>query len=173
MVKAFLFHGFVCSPRALGASRPVSFFVFCALLLSFSFSQTKEANTSADEPLTTKEGAHLQDIDGLAAIVGDKTILKSDINQTLAMAIFQRQLNPQTDIAEIQALKKEIIQSIINRKIILIMAELDSVEVKDKDVDRSLDDQVNNIIAQAGEKKPRKRLWGNRFDLSAENIGMK
>ena len=107
MVKTFLFHSFVCSPRALGASRPVSFFVFCALLLSFSFSQTNEANTSADEPLTTKEGAHLQDIDGLAAIVGDKTILKSDINQTLSMTIFQRQLNPQTDIAEIQALKKE------------------------------------------------------------------
>ena len=68
MVKTFLFHNFVCSPRALGASRPVSFFIFCALLLSLSFSQTNEANTSADEPLTTKEGAHLQDIDGLAAI---------------------------------------------------------------------------------------------------------
>ena len=66
------------------------------------------------------------------------------------MAIFQRQLNPQKDVDEIQALKKEIIKSIINRKIVLIMAELDSVEVKDKDVDRSLDDQVNNIIAQAG-----------------------
>jgi len=160
MVKTFLFHGFVCSPRALGASRPVSFFVFCALLLSLSFSQTNEANASADEPLTTKESAHLQDIDGLAAIVGDKTILKSDINQTLAMAIFQRQLNPQTDIAEIQALKKEIIQSIINRKIILIMAELDSVEVKDKDVDRSLDDQVNNIIAQAGGEEAAEKALG-------------
>jgi len=82
MVKPLLFHSFVCSPRTLGPFRPASFFVFCALLLSFSFSQTNEANTSADEPLTTKEGAHLQDIDGLAAIVGDKTIIPNSLKIT-------------------------------------------------------------------------------------------
>ncbi|SVD95848.1 uncharacterized protein METZ01_LOCUS448702, partial [marine metagenome] len=58
-VRRSSFSGFC----ALGASRPATFFVCCVFFLSFSFSQTIEANTSADEPLTTKEGAHLQDID--------------------------------------------------------------------------------------------------------------
>ena len=76
------------------------------------------------------------------------------------MAIFQRQLNPQRDIAKIDALKKEIVASIINRKVVLIMAELDSVEVNDKDVDRALDDQVNNIIAQAGGEEAAEKALG-------------
>ena len=165
MVKLLLFSCFVCSARIacryfIKDLRFSGFFVVYVLLLSFSYPQTAEANTYADEPLTTKEGSHLQDIDGLAAIVGDKTILKSDINQTLAMAIFQRQLNPQRDIAKIDALKKEIVASIINRKVVLIMAELDSVEVNDKDVDRALDDQVNNIIAQAGGEEAAEKALG-------------
>ena len=165
MVKLLLFSCFVCSSRIacryfIKGLRFSGFFIVYVFLLSFSYPQAAEANTSADEPLTIKEGSHLQDIDGLAAIVGDKTILKSDINQTLAMAIFQRQLNPQRDIAKIDALKKEIVASIINRKVVLIMAELDSVEVNDKDVDRALDDQVNNIIAQAGGEEAAEKALG-------------
>ena len=147
--------------RGLGfVSRCFYFSIFLAFCFSFSFSQTSEANVSADEPLTLKERKHLQEIDGLAAIVGDKTILKSDINQTLAMAVFQRQLNPQKDLAKIQALKKEITKSIVNRKVVLIMAELDSIEVKDKDVDRSLDDQINNIVTQAGGEEAAEKALG-------------
>ena len=165
MIKPLFFSCFVCSARIsrhylVRGSQFFGSFLVYVLLLSFSYSQRAEANTSTDEPLTTKESAHLQDIDGLAAIVGDKTILKSDINQTLAMAIFQRQLNPQRDIAKIDALKKEIVASIINRKVVLIMAELDSVEVNDKDVDRALDDQVNNIIAQAGGEEAAEKALG-------------
>ena len=77
MVKPLFFSWFVCSARIachyfIKGSQFFGSFIVYVLLLSFSSSQTAEANTSADEPLTTKEGAHLQDIDGLAAIVGTK-----------------------------------------------------------------------------------------------------
>ncbi|MEA1881793.1 MAG: peptidylprolyl isomerase [Candidatus Marinimicrobia bacterium] len=127
---------------------------------AFAFLQEKGANTSFDEPLTIKEKKHLQAIDGLAAIVGDKIILKSDINQTLAMTIFQRRLDPQQNTAEIGQLKNEITNSIINRKVILAMAELDSVVVQDKEVDRALESQLNNIIAQAGSEKAAEKAIG-------------
>ncbi|MBC8344814.1 MAG: peptidylprolyl isomerase [Candidatus Marinimicrobia bacterium] len=122
------------------------------LLLFFSIllPQQGEANTTSDEPLTDNELNHRPAIDGIAAIVGDKTILKSDINQALSMAIFQRQLNPNKDADEILRLKKEITRSVVDRKVILVMAELDSIVVQDKEVDRTLEEQINNIIAQAG-----------------------
>ena len=38
-----------------------------------------------------------QKIDGVAAIVGDRVVLLSDVNQSLAMAVFQQKLDPRRD----------------------------------------------------------------------------
>ena len=128
-------------------------FVLVATIIIFSlvFPQAaggdKEANFSFDEDTKRQ---HMQSIDGVAAVVGDRVILKSDINQTLAMAVFQQRLNPQKDVEKIERLKSEIIKSIVNRKVVLAMAELDSIEVSDKEVDRALNQQIDNIVAQAG-----------------------
>ena len=91
-----------------------------------------------------------QKVDGVAAVVGDKVVLSSDVNQSLAMAVFQQKLDPIKDGDLIQSLKNNIINTIVNRKVVLIMAELDSVEVDEKEVDRSLQQQIDNIVQQAG-----------------------
>ena len=120
-------------------------------LFSFVFSQGAEssdgANLSFDEDVKQQ---HLQSIDGVAALVGDRVVLKSDINQTLAMAVFQQRLNPQKDTEKIERLRSEITNTLVSRKVLLAMAELDSVEVTDKEVDRALDQQVDNMVTQAG-----------------------
>ena len=135
----------------------VLFFCFLSVLQP---QQQNEANTTNDEPLTSREGVFRQTIDGVAAIVGDKTILKSDINQALSMAIFQQKLDPNKNADKILQLKKEIIRSVVNRKVILVMAELDSVVVQDKDVDRTLEEQINNIVAQAGGEEAAEKALG-------------
>ena len=135
----------------------VLFFCFLSVLQP---QQQNEANTTNDEPLTSREGVFRQTIDGVAAIVGDKTILKSDINQALSMAIFQQKLDPNKSADKILQLKKEIIRSVVNRKVILVMAELDSVVVQDKDVDRTLEEQINNIVAQAGSEEAAEKALG-------------
>jgi len=134
-------------------------------LLACLFGQGKEAaeaNKEFDEPSqkTAKNRDHMQTIDGVAAVVGERVVLKSDINQTLAMAIFQQKLNPQEDLSKIEKLKKEITKSIVNRKVVLAMAELDSVEVSDKEVDRALDQQVDNIVSQAGSEEAAEKALG-------------
>ena len=141
------------------------FVVISFVFLSCLFGQGEEAgeaNTAFDEvsQKNTKPREHMQAIDGVAAVVGGRIVLKSDINQTLAMAIFQQRLNPQKDISKIEKLKKEITKSIINRKVVLAMAELDSVEVSDKEVDRALDQQVENIVAQAGSEEAAEKALG-------------
>ena len=117
----------------------------------------KEANLSFDEDTTRQ---HMQSIDGVAAVVGERVILKSDINQTLAMAVFQQRLNPQSDVEKIERLRSEIIKSIVNRKVVLAMAELDSIEVSDKEVDRALNQQIEGIVAQAGGEEAAEKAIG-------------
>ena len=131
------------------------------LLFSVVLSQAGGgANTTNDEPLTGRGAQGRQSIDGVAAFVGDKTILKSDINQALSMAVFQQRLNPNNDADKILKLKREIVRSVVNRKVVLMMAELDSIVVQDKEIDRTLEDQINNIIAQAGSEAAAEKALG-------------
>ena len=95
-------------------------------------------------------GLSAQKVDGIAAVVGDRVVLLSDVNQSLAMAVFQQKLDPRRDGLKIQKIKDNIVNTIVNRKVILAMAELDSIEVDDKEVDRTLQQQVDNIVQQAG-----------------------
>ena len=130
------------------------------LTLTVLFSQEKEANKTNDEVGPPLEQKHIQTIDGVAAVVGDKLILTSDINQSLAMEVFRQKLDPQKDQLKILSLKNKIIDSIVNRKIVLAMAELDSIVVGDKDVDRALEQQVSNIVTQAGSEEAAEKALG-------------
>ena len=133
--------------------------IFILFLFSFLFAQ-KEANKTNDEVGKPSPQKHIQNIDGVAAIVGDKLILASDVNQSLSVEIFRQKLDPQRDRLKVLNLKKQIVESIVNRKVVLAMAEFDSVEVGDKDVDRALDQQVDNIIAQAGSEEAAEKALG-------------
>ena len=128
--------------------------IVCFSTFTFLFSQAGEANTTNDETgVPVGPRSHIQNIDGIAAVVGDKVILTSDINQSLAMEVFRLKLDTRRDQNKIANLKDKILQSVVDRKVVLTKAELDSVVVSDKEVDRALDQQVDNILAQAGSEE--------------------
>lgn len=99
-------------------------------------------------------------IEGVAAIVGDNIILKSDLSQMVAMTAANQRFNPIEFPERTQKLQEEILQSLIEQKIILEMAELDSVIVDDKDVDKALTRQVDNFIAQSGSEEKAEEALG-------------
>ena len=100
-----------------------------------------------------------QNIDGVAAIVEEHLVLKSDLAQMVNMSIIQNKINPSKDIEKIKALEKTILESMIDQKIILKKAELDSVVVDENEVNLALDQQIQMLIAQAGgEKKAEEAL---------------
>ena len=138
----------------------VLFFLVLSLFL-FNGVSAQEANFSFDEDTGLKEKRkHLQTIDGVAAIVGERVVLNSDINQSLAMAIFQQKLDPNKDASKIALLRNEILRTTVDRKVVLLMAELDSVVVDDKEVDRALTQQVDNIVSQAGSDEAAEKALG-------------
>ena len=117
-----------------------SFLVFCSLLFS--------------------QGGALF-LDGVAAVVEDNIILKSDLNQMVNMMAIQQKINPNRDFEKYNNLKNVVLVSMIDQKILLEMAEEDTtLEVTEKEVNLSLDQQVDNIILQAGGKKEAEKLLG-------------
>ena len=98
-------------------------------------------------------------IDGVAAIVEDNIILKSDLNQMVNMMAIQQKINPNQDFEKYNKLRGVVLGSMVDQKILLEMAEEDTtIEVTEKEVDQSLSQQVENIIMQAGGKKEAEKM---------------
>ena len=91
-----------------------------------------------------------KNIDGVAAIIEEHIVLKSDLAQMLNMSIIQNKIDPLKDVEKIKALEQSILESMIDQKIILKKAEIDSVFVEEKEVDLALDQQIQMLISQAG-----------------------
>ena len=60
-----------------------------------------------------------QTIDGVAAIIEEHIVLKSDLAQMLNMSIIQNKLDPIKDLERIEVLEKSILESMVDQKIIL------------------------------------------------------
>ena len=112
---------------------------------------------------------HPQYIDGVAAIVEEHIVLKSDLAQMVNMAAIQNKINPQTNPEQRIKLQNSVIESMINQKIMLEMAEIDSITVEEKEVDQALDQQIEMLIAQAGgEERAEEALGQSISDFRRE-----
>jgi len=92
----------------------------------------------------------VQYIDGVAAIVEDHIVLKSDLIQMVNMAAIQNKIDPRTNPDAFIRLQNSVVQSMVDQKIMLEMAELDSIVVDEKEVNQALDQQIQMLVAQAG-----------------------
>ena len=98
-------------------------------------------------------------VDGVAALVEDKIVLKSDLNQMVNMLAIQQKIDPNKDPNKYLALRQSVLVSMVDQKILLELAEEDTtIEVSEKEVDQALDLQVENIVRQAGGKKEAEKM---------------
>jgi len=101
-----------------------------------------------------------QAVDGVAAIVGENIILKSDVSQVVGMTALQRGLDITQDVELLLQLQDGVLSSLIDQKVILEMAKLDSIEIADKDVESALDQQVDGFIMRAGSEAVAETMLG-------------
>ncbi len=98
-------------------------------------------------------------VDGVAALVEDKIILKSDLNQMVSMLAIQNKIDPNKNPDKFLSLRESVLGSMVNQKILLELAEEDTtIEVGEKEVNQALDLQVENIIRQAGGEKEAEKM---------------
>jgi len=94
-------------------------------------------------------------IDKVAAVVDKEIITESDVAVRLTMIAMQNRLN-----ANDPQLKKQVLESMVSEKLILAQAILDSVSVTEEEVTRTLEQQFQNIIRQAGSEQRVEELYG-------------
>ena len=92
-------------------------------------------------------------IDQVAAVVGDKIIMQSDVeNQVL-------QLKAQG--IKDNNMKCNVLNELINQKLLLIQAEKDSVQVSPNQVESSLERRLRYFIRQIGSQKKLEEYYNN------------
>ena len=100
-------------------------------------------------------------VDGVAAVVENKIVLKSDLNQMVNMMALQQKIDPNQNRIQYLKLRDAVLSSMIDQKILLELAEEDTtIEVSEKEVDTALDQQIENILIQAGGKTAAEKMLG-------------
>ena len=102
-------------------------------------------------------------LDRVASVVEDKIVLLSDVVLAANAIAAQQNINPTKNPTLYNNILNQSLESMIEQLLIIEMAEIDSVEVLDKDVDRSLDKQVENIILQTGGKEQAELALGKKI----------
>ncbi len=92
-------------------------------------------------------------LDKIAGVVGNSIILQSDIELKYAQVLVQGyQPSP--------ALKCQILQSLLTQKLLAQQAIIDSVEVKDDEVDGDVDRRMRGMIQRAGGQERLEQFLG-------------
>jgi peptidyl-prolyl cis-trans isomerase SurA len=101
---------------------------------------TAKANSKADSTVAT---GPRRTLDKIAAIVGNSPILQSDIELSYAQYLVQGN-QPNPDV------KCHILQSLLTQKLLAQQAAIDSIEVKDDEVDNNVDRRMREMTQRAG-----------------------
>jgi len=91
-----------------------------------------------------------QVIDKIVAIVDDDVILQSELLQYSLNLAFQYKIDPRYERDKFEDLQKQVLENMINQKILLSKAEEDTIEVNDREVDNVLDSQIERMVQQIG-----------------------
>ena len=105
---------------------------------------------------------HTQElIDGIVAIVGDNAILRSDLEQFARMNASQMKIDPIRDQDKYIELVNKSLNVLIEENILLEEAKIESIEVKDRDVENMLKNQIQEMITQAGSRERAEEMLGS------------
>jgi peptidyl-prolyl cis-trans isomerase SurA len=114
-------------------------FILFLILSSFSFANSQEI------------------LDRIIAVVGDKIILESELNFQVQLFTAQMGKRP-TSQKELDKLRKDLLDQMVNDKLILIQAEKDTLlEVTSDEVDRALEMHLSEIKSQFPSEEAFKR----------------
>ena len=102
-------------------------------------------------PLLSAAQDDSQVLDGIAAMVGDKIILRSDVLQLANMVALQNRVDIMQNPAARQVFESRALESLITQNILIARAKIDSLDDISADrVDQALEEQMDNIMAQVG-----------------------
>jgi peptidyl-prolyl cis-trans isomerase SurA len=100
-------------------------------------------------------GAHAQVLDRIVAIVDGDLILQSELNAQVQFYVLNNKVDPKTP-----GLQDQVLQSMINEKLIVAKAIEDSVVVSDEEVQQQLDAAIQARVQQYGSEARLEEIYG-------------
>ncbi|TVR34159.1 MAG: hypothetical protein EA390_03235 [Balneolaceae bacterium] len=97
--------------------------------------------------------------DKIVAIVNDRIILKSDVDNEIRDYMNQAEMQGQP-IQFSEDLWYSALQSIVDNYVLLEKAKIDSVVVSDELVNRQMDQRINQLVRQAGSERALEEAFG-------------
>ena len=102
-------------------------------------------------------------LDEIAAVVDDEIVLLSDVVLSANALAAQENVDPYKSPSKYKNLLLRSVESMIEQLVIIKMAEIDSVMVLEKDVERALERQIQNIISQTGSEEAAEQVLGRKI----------
>jgi peptidyl-prolyl cis-trans isomerase SurA len=99
--------------------------------------------------------ARAQVLDRIVAVVENDLILESELNAQVQFFAYNNHVDVKTP-----GLRDQVLQTMINEKLIVAKAIEDSVTVTDEEVQQQLDAVIQQRIAQAGSEARLEEMWG-------------
>ena len=96
-----------------------------------------------------------QVLDKIIAVVDNEIILQSEFEFRAAAEAQQRNINPADT-----TFRRQVLNAMIEEKLLYAQAELDSVTVTDEQVKQQLDYQINYFIQQYGSRERLEQIYG-------------
>jgi len=100
-------------------------------------------------------------IDGIAAVVGKEIILRSEIEQYIQSYVIQNRIDVSKDKSILEPLRKQVLERLIEQKILLNKADEDTLKVDDQMVTQRVDERMNYLISQVGSEEKLEEVFGS------------
>jgi peptidyl-prolyl cis-trans isomerase SurA len=98
-------------------------------------------------------------LDKIVAVVDNEIILQSELDFQAGIFAAQRQIDVNTP-----GLKQQILNSMIDEKLMYAKAELDSIAVSEDEIDQRIDYQINSFVQQYGSIANIEKMYGMSID---------
>lgn len=100
-----------------------------------------------------------ESIDKIVAVVDNEIILQSELEFQTNVFAQQRQIDPNTP-----GLKEQILNSMIEEKLVYAQADLDSITVSEDEINQRIDYQINSFTQQYGSVANIEKIYGMSID---------
>jgi peptidyl-prolyl cis-trans isomerase SurA len=106
--------------------------------------------------------ASAQRLDGIAAVVNDEVVLESDVEEQLYLFLARAQAQPES--SAVDTLRRQILDQLIDEKLIVAEAKRQGVTVSDADVNKQVEEAIREAKGRMGGAE------GFKAQLERENL---
>jgi peptidyl-prolyl cis-trans isomerase SurA len=100
-------------------------------------------------------------VEAIEAVVGNEIILKTEVDQFTQNYIVQNRINVKNNDALLKSIRQKTLESLIEQKLLLEKAVLDTVTVDDQLLDQKTNERLQYLVQQVGSEEKLEEVFGS------------